>query len=336
MDKTKIFIIVFALIISLILLSAVIFSIIDLTKESSPPQNGTPTPTQMVMKSQKHNLLYEDTHLDNDLNQNKTTIPQKVYIVYNEKGERFARTIKFNDPLLQSMNVLDLGGIVEPMKNDKSYGLAVLHADVNGENKLVIISNYNTSRSKYRNIDLIDNTNRKISRMHRLTNVNTILFGLANGIVYYFNPIQDHWIPTNIKGASNISGTSVETNLLIDNMIYDIVVTNGIVTLSNPRNLDIPSGYYRIYGPTKDVYADINPSTNDAIINLPNGKTNKQNVSDISFVYDKDNIGTLVVEKDDKNFVKGKYLLGDHLLIGKRKVRTKDIKDPSDISIKLM
>jgi hypothetical protein len=344
MDKTKIFIIVFSVIICSLLLGAIIFSIIDLTKK--PKTNTTPT-TGMVSKrpSEIHEGTKVDTErvrqVDEDLlhegvndSISKSYIPQKVYIVYEDNNEKMARSVKFDNPILQSMNVLDIGAIVEPMKNDKSYGLVVLHSDVNGQNKLAIISNYNTPRSSYRNIDLYDDSNRLISNMNKLTNVNTILFGLANGVVYYFNPIQDHWISTNVKGAKHISGTSIQTKLLVDNMLYDVTVSNGKIDLSNPVNVPIPSGFNRIYGPNDEIYADLNVS-GKSFVTLPSGKSTLNNVSDISFVFDNNIVGTMVIQKDDKNFIKGKYLLGDHLLVGKRKVRTSDISDPSDISVKL-
>jgi hypothetical protein len=355
MDKTKIFIIVFSLIISLLLLIAIIFSIVDLPKINKVEDNinemvrknsKTETvrknsKTETVRKNSKTETVRKNANseLEENIEENidedyKSYIPQKVYIVHEKNQHKYARTIKFNDPTLQTMNVLDIGGIIEPFKDDKSYGLAVLHEDDKGNNKLAIISRYNSCNSNYRNINLVDNSNMKIFNMKQLTNVNTILFGLANGQVYYFNPIQDHWISTNIKGINHISGTSIDTNILLDNTLYDVVIKNGTVSLENPKMIDIPSGFRRIYGPNKDIFADIN-NKGDIVINLLGEKTIKKDIADISFVFDNKSVGTLIVQKDDKNFMKGKYLLGDHLLIGKRILRTKDIQDPSDISVKL-
>jgi len=323
MDKKKVLIISLSVVIGLILLAVVIVAMVETRK---PKSNGpAPGPSTMVSTP----VLVQ---------KGPSQIPRKLYSMYeDDDGSKYARSIKFDNTALQGMNVLAMGGIVEPSEDNKngSYGIAILHSDSNGQSKLAVISNYNTDNASYRHFDVVDNKGQPIRNMRALTNVNTILFGLANGLVYYYNPIQDHFIPTSNRNAKHISGTTVDTNILIDNTVYNVEVKNGTLSLTKPSKVDIPSGYYRVYGPNLNIYADINPATGRALVTLPNGTTTVDNVSDISFTYGDGKVGTIIIYRNDKNFISGKYLLGDSLLIGRNLTRTADMEDATDVTLKL-
>jgi hypothetical protein len=338
MKGDKIFAITWGCIVGVLLIATVVFSIIKLNEKDQPVKStssGSSTVT-MVSSPIKAPVVVPTTSMVPTAPPTPavTQIPKKLYVVYEEDDCKYARSINFDDSTLQNMNVVDIAGIVEPSDGSQSYGLATLHTDRNGQNKIAVISNYNTDDAEYRSLDLIDSKGNQIRGMTRLTNVNTIMFGLANGLVYYFNTILDNWVQTPFRGIQNISGTSVSPNILANNTLYDVKVDGANLSFINPKPQTISRGSYRIYGPNPQIYADINAATGAAAVNLPNGVTQLKNVADISFIFDNNNVSTNVIYRNDQNFVRSKYILNDQLLIGRSMDRTVDM-DCSDITFKI-